>query len=26
MLLGGREVLVHGRWLVRRWLKKRHGR
>jgi predicted phage tail protein len=26
MLLGGREVLVHGRWLVRRWLKKRQGR
>jgi hypothetical protein len=25
VLLGGREVLVHGRWLVRRWWRRRRG-
>ena len=25
VLLGGKEVIVHGRWLIRRWLEKRRG-
>lgn len=25
VLLGGREVLVHGRWLFRRWWQRRRG-
>ncbi len=26
VLLGGQEVVVHGRWLVRQWLDKRKNR
>ncbi len=25
VLLGGREVVGHSRWLIRRWLEKRRG-
>jgi len=26
VLIGGQEVVVHGSWLIRRWLEKRRGR
>lgn len=25
VLLGGREVVVHGRWLIRHWMEKRRS-